>query len=131
MLICLQSDFYAVNDLFINKRRVPNVFSTRDEHMNTKIMKPALRLFAMNNVLKYEPLVDKTINYFFECLDQRFVSSGKPCDMDNWLHFCAWDVIAETAFSKPMGFLQQGQDIQSMMAGTYSAMDYFSVVSTV
>lgn len=127
----MQSEFYAVNDLNIDGRRVQNVFSTRDEHMNTKVMKPALRLFAMSNVLKYENLVDKTIDYFIQRLDERFVegsNSHTACDMDNWLHYCAWDIIGETTFSERIGFLEQGRDVEDMLQIGHSAMDYFSVV---
>lgn len=118
-----------VNDLNVDGRRVENVFSTRDEQMNTRVMKPIIKLFSMGNLLKMEGLIDKTIDYFVQRLTEEFAHSGKACNMDRWLHYCAWDVIADTTFSKRLGFLEQGRDVENMIKIGFDAMDYFSVVS--
>ena len=84
----------------------------------------------MGNVLKMEPLIDQTITFFLQRLDEEFVSTSKRCDMASWLHFCAWDVISETTFSKRMGFLEKGADVEDTVQTGHDAMDYFSVVGT-
>ncbi|KAI9714543.1 MAG: hypothetical protein M1820_000505 [Bogoriella megaspora] len=126
--LLLKSDFYAVNDLNLNGRRVHNIFSTRDEHYNTKVIKPIIKLFSMSHLLKMEALVDNTILLFMKRLDEDFASTGNTCDMAAWLHYCAADVISDITFGKRLGFLEQGIDIQGMCKIGYNAMDYFSVV---
>ena len=68
-----------------------NVFSTRDEHMNTQVMKPIIKLFSLGNIMKMESRIDDTIEYFVDCLTKRFAggaNTAKLCDMDKWLHYC-------------------------------------------
>ena len=50
-------------------------------------MRPIVKLFSMNNVLHYEPLIDQTISSLLQKLNEEFVGK-KACDMDNWLHYC-------------------------------------------
>ena len=96
--------------------------------MNTKVMKPIIKLFSMGSLLKMEPLIDRTITFFVQRLAEEFACTGKPCDMARWLHYCAWDVISDITFSQRMGFLEQGIDVKGMCKIGYAAMDYFSVI---
>lgn len=56
--------------------------------MNTQILKPVQKLFSMGHLVRLEPLIDKTIVSFLDHLHNRFAKPGKPCDIDNWLHYC-------------------------------------------
>lgn len=35
-----------------------------------------------------EPLLDKSIQEFISALNTRFVSTGKICDLSDYIHFC-------------------------------------------
>ena len=120
---------------------MPTVFSTRDEAFNAAAMRPIVKLYSMGHLLRFEPLIDSTIAFFLAQLDARFAcpspsSSGldddengsKPCDMGNWLHYLAWDIIAEITFSSRMGFLASGADVQGALAAGDGAFEYLSVV---
>ena len=127
-----QSDFYSVADVIVDGRRMPTALSIRDEQMHSAMMRPYLRLVTTSNVLRYQHLVDKTVDFFLECLDKRFVqgnNANKICDMDNYLHYFSWDVIAEVTFSKRMGFLENAKDVDNMMATGYASLDYLSLAS--
>ena len=43
-------------------------------------------------------------------MDQ-FADGRKECDLGEWLHFFAFDVLGEVAFSKNFGFLDAGYDV--------------------
>lgn len=66
--------------------RLENVFSTRDEGMNTRVLKPVQKLDFMGHLVSLERLIDKTVRSFLEHLTDRFAKPGTPCDIDNWLH---------------------------------------------
>ena len=125
-----QSDFYTVSDFMVAGRRVEHPFSTRDEQLNSRGMKPIHRLWALNRILEYEPLVDSTIDYFFRCLDDRFIRTGKACNMDRWLHFFAYDVIGYATFSHRLGFMEEEHDVGNMIADSEGHNAYLSVVRT-
>ena len=82
----------------------------------------------MSNMVSFEPYVDKTIEAFFTQLDQRFVETGKSCDLGQWLQMFAFDVMGEITFSKRLGFLDQGQDIDGVMESIWA---YFKRASPV
>ena len=111
----------------VNGRRVPSSFSTRDEQFHTQVTKPVSKSYSMGALLKMEPLLDSTITYFIQRLEEEF-SSNKPCNMAKWVHYCAWDVLSEITFSKRMGFLEQGTDVNGLTQIGAAAMDYFSII---
>lgn len=84
----LESAFYSVSDLVQDGKRFPNQFSVLDEAWHTRTTKPINKLYSLQNVLAYEPLMDSTISELIEKLHERFVRPVKACDMDNWLHYC-------------------------------------------
>jgi len=45
-------------------------------------------------------------------LDDKCRSLDKSCDLGDWLHFFAFDVLGEIAFSRKFGFLESGSDLE-------------------
>lgn len=83
-----KSDFYAVNDFKAGHVTLSTTFGTRDEDWHTMMMKSINRYYSLSSVLRFEGLVDRTINVFLDQLDKRFVSRNQPCPIDRWLHYC-------------------------------------------
>lgn len=103
----------------------------------------------MTTLTEFEPFVDRTISLFFDRLRDEFVSGenrGKTCNVSKWLQLCtsstpyvdftltrkldAFDVIGELTFSRRLGFLDKGEDVDGIMADLDTAMRYNAVVST-
>lgn len=54
-------------------------------------MKPIQKLYSMNSMLSMEGLVDKTIRFLCEQLENRFMdgkNADKACDIADWIEFC-------------------------------------------
>lgn len=116
----------------IDGKRVENVFSTRNEEFNSRVMKPIMKHFSPTTALNMEPLIDSTIQYLVDRLQEEFTSgkeSSRPCDIDNWLAYFGWDANAELTFSQRMGFLEQGRDVQNLIDITKKAFDYFMLIA--
>ncbi|TKX26047.1 cytochrome P450 monooxygenase-like protein 11 [Elsinoe australis] len=124
----LTSAFYNVHDLVLGKQILSNVFSTRDENWHTGMTKPVHPVFTMTNVLRFESLMTGIIQYFMKRIDDQFVSTGKSCDIGLWLHLLAWDIIGEATFSRNLGFLEKGQDIDNLIEYGKQALDYQAVI---
>ncbi|KAL4942583.1 hypothetical protein BDV06DRAFT_235320 [Aspergillus oleicola] len=92
-----------------------NVFAVQD----AKVHGAARRLFAnnysMSSMVNYEAYVDECIRTFQSTLEKRSAEKQKM-DMGDWLQYYAFDVIGNITFSKPFGFVEKGEDINSMMA---------------
>jgi hypothetical protein len=82
----------------------------------------------MSNMRSFEKYVDSTISVFFEQLQNRFVSTGKECDLGTWLQWFAFDFMGEITFSKRLGFLEQAKDIGDI---TENIWKYFKKTSPV
>jgi hypothetical protein len=85
----------------------------------------------MSSLVQFEPLVDSTIEIFLEQLESRFegkLGSDGICDFGTWLQYYAFDVIGELSFSKRLGFIERGQDVNGIIANLEGLLNYVSVV---
>lgn len=86
----------------------------------------------MSALVKLEPLVDSTTTVFIDQLSRRFAdqaTSAGLCDMGVWLRWYAFDVIGEMTFSKRIGFLEQGKDVECTIARFEKRLKYSAIVS--
>ncbi|CAG7935807.1 unnamed protein product [Penicillium nalgiovense] len=104
-------------------RPTPTLFSTTDENFHASIKRPISSAYSMSTLTEFEPFVDKTIHTLFGKLDE-FVAEVKVCDIATWLQYYAFDVIGELTFSKPLGFLENGNDIDGIIVALEHMLDY-------
>ena len=77
-----------------------------------------------------EPAVDACSNLFIDRLGP-FADSGQSFDLGIWLEYYAFDVVGEMTFSKRMGFLEQGKDVDGMLRGIVGMLQYNAIVGQV
>ncbi|KAL9031271.1 MAG: hypothetical protein Q9196_000678 [Gyalolechia fulgens] len=123
-----KSDFYRVLLFYAKGRPVPTIFATQDESLHRMLKKPITPIYSMSNLVSFEPYVDTTINALIARLDRLFVKTGAPCDLGKWLQMFAFDVMGEITFSKRLGFLDRGEDVDGVME---SIWDYFKTASPI
>ncbi|KAF4631645.1 hypothetical protein G7Y89_g6485 [Cudoniella acicularis] len=127
----LKSDFYTVNDTKVGSALIKTVFGIQSNDAHSKLLRPIAKFYKMSSLLAYEPLVNDTIKAFCQRLDSEFIdgtNAGKVCKIDEWLLFCAWDVIGQLTFSKPMGFLEKAGDDSGLLVTAEKALDYFATI---
>jgi hypothetical protein len=129
--VMIKSSFYTTGAVKVGKVIIDNIFSTQSNERHSHTIRPIQKLYGMSNIMKAEPLVDKTIENLLKQLDERFVTEGATCRMDQWLHFYAWDVVGQLTFSKPMGFLDQGFDHIGIIKKADMGMKYVAVVGQI
>lgn len=126
-------------------RPTPTLFTTTDEGFHAAIKRPITAAYSMSTLTEFEPFVDKTIHTFFARLDE-FAAREAACDIASWLQYCmsltlsvevltnaclidAFDVIGELTFSKPLGFLERGGDVDGIIAALEKMLNYSGKVS--
>ncbi|KAK3387414.1 cytochrome P450 [Podospora didyma] len=124
----LKSDFYSVIPPMRKGAILPTIFATQDEALHRVLKRPIASVYSMSNLVSFEPLVDRTIDVFRKELDSRFVATGETCDFGTWLQYFAFDVVGEITFSKRLGFLEGGRDVEGIMAGIWRWFEYVAVV---
>ena len=123
-----KSDFYIVQQSLFHGKRLQALFNTQDLKHHAKVRRAIANAFSMTSVVQFEPLIDSTITAFITAMEQRFVNK-QTCDFGEWLHFFAFDVLGELTFSKRLGFLEQGRDVETIIHSLQEFMKYWVVVS--
>ena len=109
-----KTGFYPSQSISWEKKPQANLFSTLDEKYHDEQKKKVGGAYSLGQLLKMEPAVDSCIRLFMSRLSD-LVKQGGPIDLGQWLEFYAFDVIGEITFSKKMGFLERGKDVDGMI----------------
>ncbi|OAP62534.1 hypothetical protein AYL99_01761 [Fonsecaea erecta] len=110
------------------------MFSTTDEKFHAKLRKAVSNAYAMSTLVQFEPLVDSTTLAFLGQLEERF--AGKTgvagiCDFSKWLQYYAFDVIGELTYSKRLGFVDRGADIDGIIGNLEWLLNYAAIVGQI
>ena len=109
--------------------RLPSLFSTTDEEYHAALRRSVNSAFSMSSLVQYEPLVDGTTKKFLDQTELFFASKNAVCDFTKWLQFYSADVIGEITYSKRLGFIDKGEDIDGIVAYLSTLFSYVAPVS--
>jgi hypothetical protein len=82
----------------------------------------------MSTLVQFEPFVDSTTTEFFRQLDQRYANESAVLDFGTWLQYYAFDVIGELTYSKRLGFVDQGKDVDNVIGSLDWLLNYAAPV---
>lgn len=112
-----QSDFYPVHKPMSKGKALESVFATTDEKYHAMMRRCVANAFSMSSIVHYEARVNETSRVFLAETERRHADTGKPLDFTFWLQLFAFDVITEITYSKTLGFVEKGGDIEGILAG--------------
>ncbi|ROW06846.1 hypothetical protein VMCG_04219 [Cytospora schulzeri] len=91
------------------------LFADRDMARHADTRKRFQYLYSMTSLVSYETFVDECADIFATRL-QEIADAGIPVDMAHWFQCYAFDVIACITYGNRFGFLDDGHDIQGLIA---------------
>lgn len=112
----------------VNGKRVASLVAMTDEAEQSRSRRPVAHAYSLSTMVEYEVLVDSTIALFLSRLDTRYADTRKVLDLGLWLQFFAFDVIGELTFSKRLGFLAKGRDVENIIRSIGANFDRISVL---
>ncbi|KAL1863957.1 hypothetical protein VTK73DRAFT_6277 [Phialemonium thermophilum] len=121
-----KTDFYKVQQNLSEGRPLENLFNTLRDDFHAAIRRPVANAYSLTSLLRYEPFVDTTSQFFLQRLDDLYASTGRVCDLGTWLQYYAFDVIGEMTFSKRLGFLETANDVGGIIADLEWRLTYFA-----
>ncbi|KIV87915.1 hypothetical protein PV11_03431 [Exophiala sideris] len=127
----VKSEFYPVQQTIARGRRLLTLFTSTDEAFHAKLRRAVSNAYAMSTLVQFEPLVDSTTLEFLNQLEKRFANKAGPdgvCDFSKWLQYYAFDVIGELTFSKRLGFVDKGGDVENIIGDLQWLLNYAAVV---
>jgi hypothetical protein len=112
-------DFYKPTSAPFEGAPLLNLFSVQDVNYHSSLKKTVGGLYTKAAVLGLEPTIDECVTSFTQKISS-LIQGSEPTrlDMSSWVHFFAFDCLGELNASKKFGFLQKGQDIDGMIAGS-------------
>jgi hypothetical protein len=108
------------------------MFNTTDEKFHAKLRRAVSNAYAMSTLVQFEPLVDSTSTAFLKQLSDRYADRSDNsgiCNFGEWLQFYAFDVIGELTYSKSLGFVDRGVDVDDIIGSLERFLGYAAVVS--
>ncbi|KAJ6058806.1 uncharacterized protein N7446_008389 [Penicillium canescens] len=126
----VKSHFYTVQKpIAQDGTPLEGLFSTTDEKYHAKLRRAISSAYAMSTLVQFEPLVDSTTTIFLDQLSARYANKANPdevCDLGAWLQYYAFDVIGELTFSRRLGFVDRGVDVDGIIHDLEKLLNYFA-----
>ncbi|KAK4939243.1 hypothetical protein LTR10_020439 [Elasticomyces elasticus] len=124
-----KSGFYLVQQTMKNGKRLFTLFTATDEKFHAKLRRAVSNAYAMSTLVQFEQYVDSTTMAFLLQMRTRFADrADQLCNFSTWLQWYAFDVIGELTFSKRLGFLDRGEDVEGIIKSIEEMLDYAAVV---
>ena len=108
--------------------KIPDVFATRDEDIHRQLRRPVANLYSVTNLITFETLMTSTLQYFFIRLEKLFVDKDVDLDLFKWIQLFMFDVLGEVTFSRRLGCLEKGGDVEDVIHGNWL---YFKKIAAV
>lgn len=126
-----KTDFYGVFPPPEN----PDIFTETREHVHAQKKRVAATPYSMASMLNQSERVDGVIELLKSKLDSFAAKSAggqrKVLDLGDWLHYFAFDVLGEVAFTRLFGFLDQGYDVEGCIRTIDDSQWYNGIVGQI
>ncbi|KAK1674047.1 cytochrome P450 family protein [Colletotrichum godetiae] len=121
-----KSDFYDSIMPRIKGGKIPDVFATRDEDIHRRMRRPVANLYSLTSLMKFEPVVTSTVQHLFARLDELFLDRKVDVNLFQWIQYFMFDVLGEVTFSKELGCLDKGGDVEGVIENNWR---YFNMIA--
>lgn len=121
-----KTDFYGVFPPPEN----PDIFTETRESVHGVKKRYAATPYSMATMQQSTGRIEDTERLLIRKMDQ-FADGFQVCDLGEWLHFFAFDVLGEVAFSKNFGFLEAGVDVDKAIKTIDDSQWYNGIVGQV
>ncbi|KAI1848733.1 hypothetical protein JX265_005641 [Neoarthrinium moseri] len=144
-----KTDFY---DVFPPPEN-PDIFTETREDVHAAKKKVANVPYSMAAMRQLSPFIDETVDLLARRLGEFCTDAGAATpdektmnttsaqqpgqarsgkvDLGDWLHYFAFDVLGEVAFSRAFGFLAAGRDVEGAIATIDASQTYNGIVGQV
>ena len=121
-----KTDFYGVFPPPEN----PDIFTETREHVHGIKKRYAATPYSMATMQQSTNRIEDTERLLISKID-KFADGRQECDLGEWLHFFAFDVLGEVAFSQNFGFLEAGLDVDNAIKTIDDSQTYNGIVGQI
>ncbi|EXJ89630.1 hypothetical protein A1O3_02697 [Capronia epimyces CBS 606.96] len=119
--------FYSV----FPPKHAPDIFTEVREWKHAQMKRYAVTPYSLAQMQKRSGPIEGMIQLLMDHLDNYASDSKRLCDLSNLLHYFAFDVLGEVAFSRRFGFLEAEVDIEGSIKNIDDVQWYDGLVGQV
>ncbi|KAI9842249.1 MAG: hypothetical protein M1837_007394 [Sclerophora amabilis] len=120
--------FYTLAQSTYEGKTLQNLFSTSDIKYHASLKRATARIYSMTALTELEPHVDVCVDLFVSRIKQIMTPNPVALDVSAWVQYFAFDVLGEVNFSRRLGFLETGSDVDGMIHVADEMLRYVSLV---
>ncbi|KAL0472552.1 cytochrome P450 [Neurospora intermedia] len=109
----------------------PDIFTEIREDAHAQKKRVANVPYSMAVMQQLSPFIDDTIELLVRKIDEHIAQHKGVFDLGDYLHYFAFDVLGEVAFSRSFGFLAQGRDVNNAIKMIDKSQTYNGIVGQV
>lgn len=126
-----KTDFYGVFPPPEN----PDIFTETREHVHAQKKRVAATPYSMASMLQQGDRINGVIDLLKSKLDGFAAKNAggrrNVLDLGDWLHYFAFDVLGEVAFTRLFGFLDQGYDVEGCIRAIDDSQWYNGIIGQI
>ncbi|EDN03976.1 predicted protein [Histoplasma mississippiense (nom. inval.)] len=126
-----KSEFYSIGEGLYEGKKLPTLFTTRSNEYHARLKRASAKGFSMTALSELEPYVNGCIELFLKRVEGRSNDGKIALDIGPWMQFFAFDVLGEVNFSKSLGFLETGVDVDNNIAAIDQFLSYVSLIGQI
>ncbi|EGC43398.1 cytochrome P450 oxidoreductase [Histoplasma capsulatum var. duboisii H88] len=126
-----KSEFYSIGEGLYEGKKLPTLFTTRSNEYHARLKRASAKGFSMTALSELEPYVNGCIELFLKRVEERSNDGKTALDIGPWMQFFAFDVLGEVNFSKSLGFLETGVDVDNNIAAIDQFLSYVSLIGQI
>lgn len=119
---------YGILNPRLDNQILHNVFSTQDPVFHADLKRTIGSLYTLAAVSEYEFHIDSCIQLFLSRIRDFTQHQSAIIDMSAWLQYYAFDSLGQINFSRTLGFLATGTDVDGICKLDHKQMMYFASV---
>lgn len=119
--------FYSV----FPPKHAPDIFTEVREWKHAQMKRYAVTPYSLAQMQKRSEPIESMIMDLMSHLDRYAVPKQRECNLGNLLHYFAFDVLGEVAFSRRFGFLEQEVDIEGSIKNIDDVQWYDGIVGQI
>ncbi|KAK5078534.1 hypothetical protein LTR64_003053 [Lithohypha guttulata] len=111
----------------------PDIFTEVREEVHATKKRFVNQPYSLASFQAMTPWVDQTIQLLCDKLDGICISGtlSTPLNLGDYLHYFAFDVLGQVAFSTAFGFLEQGKDVDGAIKSIDAVQVYDGIVGQI
>lgn len=109
----------------------PDIFTETREDVHAMKKRVANVPYSMAAMQQLSPFINDTIELLVRKIDEHIDRGKGVFDLGDYLHYFAFDVLGEVAFSRSFGFLAEGRDVDNAIKTIDNSQMYNGIVGQV